>query len=187
MVKKMMETMAKPNTILEKKLEELECSLEEFGLKGSGDVDPNTYREIEHRFIFIKTLLSAEIMYSVNNDEEDEELLKLARMARKFTQLEEAFSHKELTGPINEPVIPALESDGVVVDETGSGSIEPLQENFQDSSMDKNKMLGRETDQMIKKNRFRSLVGCMVVGLIAFMVGYFACLFHQMANSHTLV
>lgn len=186
MVKKRMKTKAKTNTILEKKLEELECLLEEFGL---GDGDLNAYREIEHRFIFMQTLLTAEISSVKDGEEEEEEerLMKLRCMAKKLTELEEAFD-KKLTGQINEPGMQSLQIGGVV-DETGSvfSLVESLQEEFQDGSLEENvddAVAERKTDR-IRKNRFRGLVSFGIVGFIAGMVSFYGYLCNQM-NEETI-
>ncbi|KFK27966.1 hypothetical protein AALP_AA8G454700 [Arabis alpina] len=150
MVKKRMNTKSKTYTVLEKKLEEIECLLGDFGLS---DRDLNrAYREIELRFIFTQTLLAAEIS-SVNEGEEEEWMKKLRCMVKKLAELEKNFL-KLLTGPINEPDM----QSGGVVDETGSvfSLVESLQEEFRDGSLEE-KVVGRETDE-IKKNRFKDLV-----------------------------
>ncbi|CAH2043855.1 unnamed protein product [Thlaspi arvense] len=180
MVKKRMKKNAKSNTILEKKLEEIECLLKELSV---GDGDLNAYRKIQHRFIFTKTLLSAEIS-SVEDDEEEE--LKLACMAKRLTELEEAFDN-QLTGPINE-------SGGVVVnvDETGSvfSFVESLPGEFQDASLEKtveDAVAGRKTgENNKKKNRFRGLVRFGIVGFVAGVVSYFGYFCDQMNNEDTI-
>ncbi|CAL9244590.1 unnamed protein product [Arabidopsis halleri] len=157
-------TKAKANTILEKKLEELECLLEEFG---SGNVDLNAYREFKLRFVFTHTLLCAEI--SSVKDDGDEEMLKLRCMAKRLTELEEAF--KELTGSINQPDMQSLESGGGVVnvDETGlvRSLVESLHEEYQDASLEE-KLARRKTEKM-KTKRFRGLVSFGIVGFVAGM------------------
>lgn len=175
MVKKRMKTKAKTNTVLEKKLEELECLLEEPGL---GDGDLNAYHEIEHRFIFTRTLLTAEIM-SVKEDEE-EEALKLAGIAKRLADLEEAFD-KQLKGPVNESC-----GDVVNDDETGSvfSLVESLPGKFQDASLE-DALAGRETDE-IKNNRFKGLVSFGIFGFIAGMVSYFGYFCDQMNYEGTI-
>lgn len=179
MVKKRMKTKAKTNTVLEKKLEELECLLEEPGL---GDVDLNAYHEIEHRFIFTRTLLTAEIM-SVKEDEE-EEALKLACIAKRLADLEEAFD-KQLKGPVNDSC-----GDVVNDDETGSvfSLVESLPGKFQDASLERkleDAVAGRETDE-IKNNLFKGLVSFGIVGFIAGMVSYFGYFCDQMNYEGTI-
>ncbi|KAG7535184.1 hypothetical protein ISN45_Aa08g026510 [Arabidopsis thaliana x Arabidopsis arenosa] len=174
-------TKAKANTILEKKLEELECLLQEFG---SGNGDLNAYREFELRFLFTHTLLSAEVS-SVKDDEEEEEMLKLRCMAKRLTELEEAF--KELTSSINQPDMQGLESGGGVVnvDETGlvRSLVESLHEEYQDASLEE-KLARRKTEKM-KKKRFRGLVSFGIVGFVAGMVSFYGYLYDQM-NEKTI-
>ncbi|ESQ31689.1 hypothetical protein EUTSA_v10005616mg, partial [Eutrema salsugineum] len=148
--------------ILEKKLKEIECLLQELCF---GDGDLNLYRKIQHRFIFTKTLLSAEIS-SVKDDEEEE--LNLACMAKRLTELEDAFDNI-LTGPTNE----SGGVDHVSVDETGSvfSFVESLPEEYQDASWEKTveeAVAGRETGEN-SKNRFRCLVSFCIVGFVATM------------------
>lgn len=173
-------TKAKANTILEKKLEELECLLQEFG---SGNVDLNAYREFELRFLFTHTLLCAEI--SSVKDDEDEEMLKLRCMAKRLTELEETF--KELTSSINQPDMQSLESGGGVVnvDETGlvRSLVESLHEEYQDASLEE-KLARRKTEKM-KKKRFRGLVSFGIVGFVAGMVSFYGYLYDQM-NEKTI-
>ncbi|KAG7538899.1 hypothetical protein ISN44_As13g026080 [Arabidopsis suecica] len=174
-------TKAKANTILEKKLEELECLLQEFG---SGNVDLNAYREFKLRFIFTHTLLSAEIS-SVKGNEEEEEMLKLRCMAKRLAELEEAF--KELTGSINQPDMQGLESGGGVVnvDETGliRSLVESLHEEYQDASLEEK--LARKKTEKMKTKRFRGLVSFGIVGFVAGMVSFYGYLCDQM-NEKTI-
>ncbi|EOA12703.1 hypothetical protein CARUB_v10027996mg [Capsella rubella] len=172
MVKKRMKktTPAKTNTTLEKKLEELELLLEEIG---SGNGDPNAYREFELRFLFTHKLLMAEMSSVKEGEEEGEEMLKLRCMAKKLTGLKEAV--KQLTGQINEPDMQSLESGrggGVVNvddDETGlvRSLVESLHEEHQDPSLEE-KFARIKTERM-KKKRFRGLVSFGIVGFVASM------------------
>lgn len=180
MFNKEMTTKAKANTILEKKLEELECLLEEFG---SSNGNLNAYREFKLRFLFTHTLLTAEI--SSVKDDGEEEKVKLRCMAKRLTELEESF--KKLTGPMNEQDMQSLESGGgdANVDETGlvRSLIESLQEEYQDTSLEE-KLARRKTEKMRKK-RFRGLVSFGIVGFVASMVSLYGYLCDQM-NEETI-
>ncbi|XP_010458879.1 PREDICTED: uncharacterized protein LOC104740064 [Camelina sativa] len=188
MVKKRMKTTttAKTNTILEKKLEELECLLEEIG-SGNGD-HTIAYREFKVRFVFTHTLLAAEISSVKEGEEGVEEMMKLRCMAKRLTELEEAF--KELTGPINEPNMPSLESGGDggvnVDDETGlvRSLVETLHEEYKDDASLEEKLAKRKTEKM-KTKRFRGLVSFGFVGFVASMVSFYGYLCDQ-SNEKTM-
>lgn len=164
MVKKRMKT--KANTILEKKLEELECLLVESG-SGSGAL--NAYREFNLRFLFTQTLLTAEI--SSVKDGEEEEMLKLRCMAKRLTELGEAF--KKLTG---------INVGGVVVNVDETGSVELLQEEYQDVSLEEKleDSVARRKPEKIKTKRFRGLVSFGIVGFVAGLVSLYGYLCDQM-------
>ncbi|KAL9815180.1 hypothetical protein AtNW77_Chr5g0148951 [Arabidopsis thaliana] len=156
-------TKAKANTILGKKLEELEYYLQEFG---SGNGDLNAYREFGTRFVFTQTLLCAEIS-SVKDDEDEEEMLKLRFMAKRLTELEEAL--KEKTGPINQLDLQSLESGGGVDETTLVRSlVESLHAEYQDANSLEEKLAMRRTEKM-KKKRFRGLVSFGIVGFVTSM------------------
>ncbi|KAL1203880.1 hypothetical protein V5N11_011727 [Cardamine amara subsp. amara] len=178
MVKKRMKTKTKANTILEKKLEELECLLLE---SGSGNGDLTAYREFNLRFLFTQTLLTAEI--SSVKDDDEEEMLKLRCMAKRLTELGEAF--KELTG---------INVGGVVVNvdyETGSvfPFVELLQEEYQDASLEETleDSLARRKTEKIKTKRFRGLVSFGIVGFVAGMVSFYGYLCDQMNEETSFI
>ncbi|ESQ45840.1 hypothetical protein EUTSA_v10010980mg [Eutrema salsugineum] len=114
------------NSVLEKKLEELE-SLREAIITFNED-DPNVYRDIELRVIFAKTLLLAEISsrpMDMEGEIGNEERLKLACMAKRLNELEEVFKTYQVSGHDNGSVIESeteskKTNDGVVDGETGS-------------------------------------------------------------------
>lgn len=186
--KRKMKTKAKANTILGKKLEELECLLEEFG---SGNGDLNAYREFKLRFLFTHTLLTAEISSIKDGEEEEEEMLKLRCMAKKLTELGDAF--KKLTGPINETDMQSLESDGdiVNVDETCLVRllVESLEEEYQGAYLEKkledSSSVARRKTERIKKKRLRGLVSFGVVGFVAGMVSIYGYL-RDIMNEETI-
>ncbi|VVB04550.1 unnamed protein product [Arabis nemorensis] len=120
-----MKRKAKINSVLEKKLEELESLREAITFN---DINPNLYNEIKHAVLFAKTLLMAEILSrptDMEREEDSEETLELAYMAKRLTELEEAFKTNQLSGHDNclviEPETGSLETnDGDVNGETGS-------------------------------------------------------------------
>ncbi|CAN7022064.1 unnamed protein product [Brassica rapa subsp. trilocularis] len=105
------------NSVLEKKLEELENLSESLTFN---EDDPSVYRDIELRVIFAKTLLAAEISSRPNDtegEEGSEERVKFACMAKRLTELEEAFTTNRFSGRDDE----SLDSnDGVGDGEAGS-------------------------------------------------------------------
>lgn len=113
-----MKKQTKTNSVLEKKLEELEylCESPTFN-----EDDPNVYRDIELRVSFLKTLLVAEISSrpstETEGEEVSEEMLKLACMAKRLNELERAFKTNRFSGRDDE----SLDSnDGVGDGEAGS-------------------------------------------------------------------
>ncbi|XP_010444087.1 PREDICTED: uncharacterized protein LOC104726838 [Camelina sativa] len=185
MVKRRMKTTttttAKANTILEKKLEELEGLLEEIG-SGNGD-HTIAYREFKDRFLFTHTLLAAEISSVKEGEEGAEEKLKLRCMAKRLAELEEAF--KDLTGPIDEPNMQSLESGGgggVNVDDEQTGLIRSLVETlhgeYKDDASLEEKLAKRKTERM-KTKRFRGLVSFGLVAFVASMVSFYGYLCDQ--------
>ena len=96
-----MKKQAKINSVLEKKLEELEYLSESLTFN---DDDPNVYRDIELRVIFAKTLLAAEISsrpMETEGEEVSEERLKLACMVKRLNELEDSFKTNQLFGHDN--------------------------------------------------------------------------------------
>ncbi|KAL0713737.1 hypothetical protein Bca4012_020715 [Brassica carinata] len=107
-----MKKQTKINSVLEKKLEELEYLSESLTFN---DVDPNVYRDIEHRISFVKTLLVAEISsrpIETEGEEVSEERLKLACMAKRLHELEDSFKTNRFSGRDDE----SLDSNDGVVD-----------------------------------------------------------------------
>uniref|UniRef100_M4DNR4 DUF7610 domain-containing protein n=1 Tax=Brassica campestris TaxID=3711 RepID=M4DNR4_BRACM len=105
------------NSVLEKKLEELENLSESLTFN---EDDPSVYRDIELRVIFAKTLLAAEISSRPNDtegEEGSEERVKFACMAKRLTELEEAFTTNRLSGRDDENLD---NNDGVGDGEAGS-------------------------------------------------------------------
>ncbi|KAG2329748.1 hypothetical protein Bca52824_000928 [Brassica carinata] len=103
---------AKINSVLEKKLEELEYLSESLTFN---DVDPNVYRDIELRISFAKTLLVAEISsrpIETEGEEVSEERLKLACMAKRLDELEDSLKTNRFSGRDDE----SLDSNDGVVD-----------------------------------------------------------------------
>ncbi|CAH8366879.1 unnamed protein product [Eruca vesicaria subsp. sativa] len=107
--------MTKINSVLEKKLEELENLIESLTLN---EVDPKVYRDVELRVIFLKTLLAAEISSrptDIEGEEVSEERLKLTCMAKRLKELEDAFNTIRLSGlDSNDGVVDGESNDGVV-------------------------------------------------------------------------
>lgn len=115
-----MKTKVKINSVLEKKLEELESLREALT---SNDDDTNLHREIELRVIFAQTLLTAEIVsrqVDMEGEDYSEERLELACMAKKLKDLEEAVKTNQRSGHDDISVIELETNDGVVDGETGS-------------------------------------------------------------------
>ncbi|CAG7869892.1 unnamed protein product [Brassica rapa] len=105
------------NSVLEKKLEELENLSESLIFN---EDDPRVYRDIELRVIFAKTLLAAEISSRPNDtegEEGSEERVKFACMAKRLTELEEAFTTNRFSGRDDESLD---NNDGVGDGEAGS-------------------------------------------------------------------
>lgn len=113
-----MKQQTKINSVLEKKLEELEYLSESLTVD---EDDPSVYRDIELRVIFAKTLLAAEISSrpptETEGEEVSEERLKLGCMAKRLKELEEAFTTNRFSGRDDESMD---SNDGVGDGEAGS-------------------------------------------------------------------
>lgn len=112
----------KINSVLEKKLEELESLLKVVTFD---DDDPNV-RKMQLGIIFAMTLLTAEISsrpVDVEGEEDVEELFKLRCMAQRLSEME-AFITNQLPGPVIgsliEPKMGSLETNAGVNGETGA-------------------------------------------------------------------
>lgn len=142
----------KTNSVLEKKLEELESLREAIT---SNDDDPTLYREIELRVLFAQTLLTAEIVsrqIDMEGEDYSEERLKLACMAKKLKEFEEALKTNQWSGhdvvPVIEPKIGSLETNSSVVDGE-TGSVYSLVESSHDEFKEEEEVEEEDVDQWL--------------------------------------
>ncbi|KFK34038.1 hypothetical protein AALP_AA5G093800 [Arabis alpina] len=115
-----MKRKAKINSVLEKKLEELEFVREAINFN---DINPNLYNEIKHSVLFVRTLLVAEISsrgLDKEGQEDSEERLELGYMAKRLSEVEKAFKTNQLPGHdyglVTEPETGSVETNDGVVD-----------------------------------------------------------------------
>ncbi|XP_010519411.1 PREDICTED: uncharacterized protein LOC104798891 [Tarenaya hassleriana] len=175
----------KIHMILEKRLDEIQDLLNGVVLI---DEDPSILRDLQLRFIFARTLLTAEISSRQTraHEEGDEETTKLACMAKRLTELEEAFIN-QTTDPDTDTGSPTetVEKPGLIgswtefcLSQEEEDAEEELPEEFQ--------VYGSPEESVVKKVGFRVLVGFGIIGFVVGMASFFGYFDYCMNDNYTL-